>query len=46
MRKRHLFLLAAVALVAALPLLAQSEKINYEDIDKIKAEGMQRSQVM
>jgi carboxypeptidase Q len=46
MRKRQLFLLAAVALVAALPLLAQSEKINYEDINKIKAEGMQRSQVM
>jgi carboxypeptidase Q len=46
MRKRHYFLLAAAALVAALPLLAQSERINYEDINKIKAEGMQRSEVM
>ncbi len=35
-----------VALVASLPIGAAGEKINYEDITKIKAEGMQRSHVM
>jgi hypothetical protein len=46
MRRRLLYGLALVVFLAALPLLAQGEKINYEDINKIKAEGMQRSQVM
>ncbi len=46
MRRKQLCVLAAVALLLALPLLARNEKINYEDIGKIKAEGMQRSQVM
>jgi len=46
MRRRLLYVLALVAFLAALPLLAASEKINYEDINKIKAEGLQRSQVM
>ena len=46
MRRKQLCVLAAVALLLALPLLARNEKINYEDISKIKAEGMQRSQVM
>ena len=32
--------------LAALPLLAQSEKIDFDAIARIKAEGMQRSQVM
>ena len=39
-------LAAVVALAAGLPLRAAGEKINYEDITRIKAEGMQRSQVM
>jgi hypothetical protein len=38
--------LAAVAFLICLPLLATNETINYDDINKIKAEGMQRSQVM
>jgi hypothetical protein len=46
MNRKHLYALALVACLAALPLLAQSEKINFEDINKIKAEGMQRSTVM
>ena len=46
MRKRHLTALALIALLAALPLLAQSEKIDFDAIARIKAEGMQRSQVM
>ena len=46
MKTRLLYALALVTLLATLPLLAQSEKINYADINKIKAEGMQRSQVM
>jgi hypothetical protein len=44
--KRKLCVLAAAGLLVALPLLAGSENINYEDLNKIKAEGMQRSQVM
>lgn len=39
-------LAALMALVAILPLRATNEVINYEDVNKIKAEGMQRSQVM
>ena len=35
-----------LALLAILPLRATNEVINYADINKIKAEGMQRSQVM
>jgi carboxypeptidase Q len=48
MGTKHRYVLAAAALVVALPLLATSENINYQDINKIKAEGMsaQRSQVM
>jgi len=46
MRRKQLCVLAAVALLLTLPLLARNEKINYEDIAKIKTEGMQRSQVM
>jgi len=46
MRRKKLCVLAAVALLLALPLLARNEKINYEDISKIRTEGMQRSQVM
>jgi carboxypeptidase Q len=49
-RKKQISLLAlvaaVVALLATLPLRATNEVINYEDIAKIKAEGMQRSQVM
>jgi hypothetical protein len=43
---RFAVLAAVVALAAGLPLRAAGEKINYEDLTKIKAEGMQRSQVM
>ncbi|MGE5362383.1 MAG: M20/M25/M40 family metallo-hydrolase [Bacteroidales bacterium] len=46
MRRKHLFLVAAVAILIALPLGAANENINYADLAKIKAEGMQRSQVM
>ena len=50
MRKKQLSLLAlvavVVALLATLPLRATNEVINYEDIAKIKAEGLQRSQAM
>ena len=50
MIRKRLHLLPAMAVVVALglglPLGAASEKINYEDISKIKAEGTQRSQVM
>ena len=46
MKTRLPYALVLAAGLATLPLLAQSEKINYEDINKIKAEGMQRSQVM
>jgi carboxypeptidase Q len=49
MIRRRFYLLGAIALVAALgglQLGAAGEKINYDDINKIKAEGMQRSQVM
>ena len=50
MRKKQLSLLAlvavVVALLATLPLRATNEIINYEDIAKIKAEGLQRSQAM
>ena len=38
--------LAAVAVLAAPALKAGSEPLNYADINKIKAEGLQRSQVM
>lgn len=44
--KRKLCVLASVAVLMALPLLAGNENINYDDLNKIKAEGMQRSQVM
>lgn len=45
--KRHFHSVLALAiLLAVLPLVAQGEKINYADINKIKAEGLQRSQVM
>ena len=37
---------AMMTLLAILPLRATNEVINYVDINKIKAEGMQRSQVM
>ena len=37
---------AMMTLLAILPLRATNEDINYVDINKIKAEGMQRSQVM
>jgi carboxypeptidase Q len=46
MRRRHLCVLAAILFLIALPLLATNETINYDDISKIKTEGMQRSQVM
>ncbi len=51
MRRRVLWLVTAVALavatmVAAPVLRAGGETINYADINKIKAEGLQRSQVM
>jgi carboxypeptidase Q len=50
MRKKLLYALVFVAMVAALlvilPLRAANENINYEDLGKIRAEGMQRSQVM
>ena len=46
MKTRVPYALILAAGLAVLPLLAQGEKINYEDINKIKAEGMQRSQVM
>ncbi|MGA2586847.1 MAG: M20/M25/M40 family metallo-hydrolase [Candidatus Aminicenantales bacterium] len=50
MRKNRLRMLtlvvAALALFAILPLRATNEVINYEDIAKIKAEGLQHSQVM
>jgi hypothetical protein len=50
MRKNRVSVLALVAammvLLAILPLRATNEVINYTDINKIKAEGMQRSQVM
>jgi len=46
MRQKHLFVLVSVAILLALPLGAANENINYADINKIKAEGMQRSQVM
>jgi carboxypeptidase Q len=46
MRRKHLCVLASVAFLIALPLLATNETINYDDISKIKTEGMQRSQVM
>ena len=38
--------IAAAAVLAAPVLKAGSEPLNYADINKIKAEGMQRSQVM
>jgi len=42
------YLLRSAAVLVALPLLAASENINYQDINRIKAEGMslQRSRVM
>jgi hypothetical protein len=51
MRRRVLWLATALALafatmVAAPALRAGGETINYADINKIKAEGLQRSQVM
>ena len=51
MRRRVLWLatalvLALATMVAAPVLLAGGETINYADINKIKAEGLQRSQVM
>ena len=50
MGKKRFFALTlvavVVALLATLPLRSTSEIINYEDINKIKTEGMQRSQVM
>jgi carboxypeptidase Q len=46
MRRRQLTVLAATAFLICLPLLATNETINYDDISKIKVEGMQRSQVM
>jgi acetylornithine deacetylase/succinyl-diaminopimelate desuccinylase-like protein len=46
MRRKHLLVLALVAILLALPLGAANENINYTDINKIKAEGMQHSQVM
>ncbi|MBE3071583.1 MAG: peptidase M28, partial [Acidobacteria bacterium] len=46
MRIRLRYALVLATLLAVLPLLAQSKKINYVDINKIKAEGLQRSQVM
>jgi carboxypeptidase Q len=48
MKRNQRYLLRSAALLVVLPLLAASEDINYQDINKIKAEGMslQRSQVM
>ena len=43
---RWAVLATVVGLAAGLPLRAAGEKINYEDIAKINAEGIQRSQVM
>jgi len=50
MRRNRVSVFALVAammtLLAILPLRATNEVINYTDVNKIKAEGMQRSQVM
>lgn len=46
MTRRHLLTFALLAILLALPLGAVSENINYADINKIKTEGMQHSQVM
>ena len=48
MTRNRRYLLTSAAVLVALPLLAASENINYQDINRIKAEGMslQRSQVM
>ena len=46
MRRTHLVVLVAVGILLALPLGAANENINYADINRIKTEGMQRSQVM
>ena len=46
MKRKQLCILATIALLVTLPLLATNETINYDDINKIKVEGMQRSQVM
>jgi hypothetical protein len=50
MRKTQVLALTLVAammvLLTILPLRATNEIINYADVNKIKAEGMQRSQVM
>ncbi len=46
MNRKQLCALAAVAIMLAVPLVARNESINFEDIAKIKAEGLQRSQVM
>ena len=50
MRKNRVSVLALVTamivLLGILPLRATNESINYADVNKIKAEGMQHSQVM
>ena len=50
MIRKLMYLLAAIAVVVAVvagsALGAAGEKINYDDVAKIKSEGMQRSQVM
>jgi carboxypeptidase Q len=46
MRRKHLFVLASVVILLALPLVAANENVNLTDIASIKAEGLQRSQVM
>ncbi len=46
MNRKHRYALAAVAFILAVPLLASDESVNFADIARIKAEGLQRSQVM
>jgi carboxypeptidase Q len=45
-KQRGLVFASVLVLLVGLPLLAGNETINYEDLNKIKAEGVQRSQVM
>ncbi len=46
MNRKHRYALAVVAVMFAVPLVAGNEAINFDDIARIKAEGLQRSQVM
>ncbi len=46
MRRTYACVLAILAILLVLPLRAANENINYADLNKIKTEGMQHSQVM